>query len=158
MSDQIVVTRTVDASPHQLFSLLTQPSKHAEIDGSGMLRGINGSDTPVAKVGDEFIMKMNNDALGDYEMKNVITAFEQDRKIGWAPSIHPIDGYTDKLGEARATGHTYTWELEPEGNGTKVTQTYDWSGVDDPNFRGFFPLLSEDQLTSAIDNASRAAQ
>lgn len=158
MSDQLKVTRTVDASPEQLFALLSKPSNHEEIDGASMLRGIEGSDAPVSGVGDTFIMKMNNDALGDYTMKNEIVAFEQDRKIGWAPSLHPIDGYTDKLGDVRATGHTYTWELAPEGGGTTVTQTYDWSGVQDENFRGFFPMLSEEQLADSIEKASRAAR
>jgi uncharacterized protein YndB with AHSA1/START domain len=157
-SDQLKVSRTVDASPEQLFALLSKPSNHEEIDGASMLRGIEGSDAPVSGVGDEFIMKMSNDALGDYRMHNEIVAFEPDRKIGWAPSLHPIDGYTDKLGDVRAVGHTYTWELEPEGGGTKVTQIYDWSGVKDENFRGFFPMLSEEQLADSIDKAGRAAK
>ncbi len=157
MSDQIQVTRTVDASPEKLFALLSTPSRHTEFDGANMLRGVDGSGTQVRGVGDEFVMNMHNDALGDYQMKNTVTAYEQDRTIGWAPSIHPMDGYTDKLGDVKATGHSYTWELEPSGSGTKVTQTYDWSGVTDEQFRGFFPMLSQDQLTDSIARASSAA-
>ena len=156
--DQIVVTKTVDVSPSALFDVLATPAKHVDNDGSGMLKGVDSGPAKVSKVGDEFIIDMNNDALGDYQMKNTVTSFEQDRKIGWGPSIHPFDAYTDKIGEAKATGHTFTWELEPEGSGTKVTQTYDWSGVQDPNFRGFFPLLNEQQLTDAIDKTAQAAK
>ena len=158
MSDQIQVTKTVEASPEQLFALLSTPSRHTEMDGSGMMRGLDGDPGPITGTGDEFVMKMNNDALGDYAMKNTVVAFERDRKIGWAPAIHPADGYTDKLGDTQAKGHAYVWELEPEGNGTKVTQTYDWSGVTDDNFRGFFPMLSEDQLNDSIDRAASAAR
>lgn len=155
-NEQITVTKTVSADPERLFALLSTPVRHPEIDGSGMLRGTD-TDT-VSGVGDEFIMKMQNDIVGDYEIKNRVVAFEENRRIGWAPSIHPMDGYTDKLGDAQVTGHTYTWTLEPAGDGrTTVTQVYDWSGVTDDQFRNFFPLLSEDQLSDSIDKAARAA-
>lgn len=153
--NQITVSKTVNASPEQLFALLSSPVRHQDIDGSSMLRGTDTS--TVGGVGDEFVMKMNNDLLGDYEIKNRITSYEENRKIGWGPSLHPIDGYTDKLGDAKVTGHTYTWHLEPEGNGTKVTQVYDWSGVTDEAFKGFLPLLTEDQLSDSIDKAGQAA-
>ncbi|MDQ4117307.1 MAG: SRPBCC family protein [Actinomycetota bacterium] len=154
--DQITVTKTVDAGPEQLFAVLSTPSRHRDIDGSGMLRGTDTSS--VSGVGDEFVMRMNNDLLGDYEIKNRVTAYEQNRKIGWAPSLHPMDAHTDKLGDARVTGHTYTWFLEPAGDGrTTVTQVYDWSGVTDPSFRGFLPLLNEQMLGDSIDKAARAA-
>ncbi|GAA4847644.1 SRPBCC family protein [Actinomycetospora corticicola] len=158
MSDQIQVSKTVDASPEQMFALLSQPSRHTEFDGAGMLRGVEPGGENVSGTGDEFIMNMNQDALGDYQMKNVVTAYEENRKIGWAPSLHPLDGYKDKVGDAQATGHTYTWELEPAGSGTKVTQTYDWSGVEDEAFRGFFPMLTEDQLSESIDKVANAAK
>ena len=157
MSDQIQVSKTVDASPEQLFALLSTPSRHPEMDGSGMIRGLDKDPGRISGTGDEFTMKMNNDALGDYAMKSTVTTFEQNRKIGWAPAIDPPDGYTDKLGNVQVKGHTYTWELQPEGSGTKVTQTYDWSGVQDEGFRGFFPMLSEDQLSDSIDRAAAAA-
>lgn len=156
MSDQITVTRTVSATPQQLFALLSTPTRHQEIDGAGMLRGVEGS-TEISGVGDEFVMNMHNGDLGDYQMKNTVTSFAQDRVIGWAPSMHPIDAKKDTIGDVRAEGHTYTWHLAPEGDGTTVTQVYDWSGVQDQGFRGFFPMLSEDQLADSIEKAGRAA-
>jgi hypothetical protein len=156
MSDtRITVSKSVSASPEQLFAVLSAPSRHQDIDGAGMLRGTETSQ--VSGVGDEFVMKMNNDVLGDYEIKNRVTTYEQDRAIGWAPSLHPIDGYTDKLGDVKVTGHTYTWYLEPEGGGTKVTQVYDWSAVTDDGFKGLLPLLDEQQLSASIDKAAQAA-
>ncbi|RZT86970.1 polyketide cyclase/dehydrase/lipid transport protein [Pseudonocardia sediminis] len=158
MSDtSITVSKSVDATPEQLFALLSTPSRHQEIDGAGMLRGVEGAEK-VTGVGDQFVMNMNNDALGDYQMKNTVTSYEENRKIGWAPQIHPIDGYKDKLGDVQVKGHSYTWELEPEGSGTKVTQVYDWSAVTDEGFKGFFPMLTEQQLSDSIDNAARAAK
>ncbi len=157
MSDQQQVSKTVDASPEQLFSLLAQPGRHTEFDGAQMCRGAEPGDEQITGTGDAFVMNMENDALGPYQMRNVVTAYEENRVIGWAPSLHPIDGYTDKLGDVKATGHTWTWELEPAGSGTKVTQTYDWSGVRDEQFRGFFPMVTEDQMSATIDKVANAA-
>jgi hypothetical protein len=39
MSDQQQVSKTVDASPEQMFSLLAQPARHTAFDGAHMLRG-----------------------------------------------------------------------------------------------------------------------
>ncbi|MFP5020347.1 SRPBCC family protein [Pseudonocardia phyllosphaerae] len=156
MSESLTVTRTVDATPEQLFAVLSHPERHEDLDGSSMLRGLEAP-IRLTGVGDEFVMKMHNDALGDYRMRNTVTEFEQDRKIGWAPALDPIDGYTDKVGDMRGEGHTYTWILEPDGDGTKVTQVYDWSGVKDDTFRGFFPMLTEQQLAESIEKAAAAA-
>ena len=113
----------------------------------------------LSAVGDEFIVNMRNDILGEYQMKNTVTVFEQNKTIGWAPELYPIDGYRDKIGDMQATGHSYTWILEPAGEGrTKVTQVYDWSGVNDPNFRGIFPLVSEEHLDASIDRAAQASK
>lgn len=57
----------------------------------------------------------------------------------------------------QATGHTWTWELELAGSGTSVTQTYDWSGVRDEQFRGFFPMVTEVQMSATIDKVANAA-
>ena len=159
MSEQLQITRTVDASPEQLFAVLADPSKHTEIDGSAMLRGLSGHPAQVTKVGDEFTLNMNNDILGDYQMLNTVTTFEPNRVIGWSPTLYPPDGYTDKLGEMKPGGHTYTWRLEPAGDGqTTVTQTYDWSKVTDPEFKKILPLLNEEQLADSIDKVSRLAK
>lgn len=157
MSDQnISVSKTVDTTPEALFAVLSSPGQHQQFDSADMLRGTDAG--AITGPGDIFVMKMHNDNLGDYEMRNVVTEFEPNRKITWAPSLHPLDGYTDKVGDLQATGHTYSWELEPASNGTKVTQTYDWSGVTDQGFASTFPMLDEAQLADSIDKAARAAQ
>jgi uncharacterized protein YndB with AHSA1/START domain len=155
-SDQIRVSRTVDATPEQIFAVLSDPTRHQDMDSSGMLRRANGGST-LNGVGDEFLIDMNNQILGDYQMKNTVVAYEKNRTIGWAPMLHPADGYKDKIGDMKAGGHTFTWHLEPEGSGTKVTQVYDWSAVTDPGFKGVCPMVSAEQLTESIDKAAGAA-
>lgn len=156
-SEQTRATRTVDASPEQIFAVLAEPQKHLELDSSSMLCGLDSGST-LSGVGDEFVINMHNDILGDYQIRNTVISFEQDRKIGWAPMLHPEGAYADKLGEMKPGGHTYTYELEPADAGqTTVTQVYDWSGVSDLQFKGFFPLISEEQLSASIDKAGQAA-
>ncbi|RZT86969.1 polyketide cyclase/dehydrase/lipid transport protein [Pseudonocardia sediminis] len=157
MSDQIKVTRTVDAGPEQLFALLADPARHTEIDGAGMLRGVEGGGGSVTGVGDQFFMNMDQEGLGEYRMRNTVTVYEENRAIGWAPELYPLDALKDKIGDIEPKGHTYTWELEPSGSGTRVTQTYDWSKVTDEGFRGLFPRVSEEQLVETIERAGRAA-
>jgi hypothetical protein len=159
VSENITVSRTVDASPERLFEVLSDPSRHVEIDGSAMMRGLEGDPGRITEVGDQFVLNMNNDMLGDYQMRNTVTAFEPNRVIGWSPAIYPPDAYRDKLGDVRPGGHTYTWELAPAGEGrTTVTQTYDWAEVTDPGFRKLLPLLDEGQLTESIDKVARLAR
>jgi hypothetical protein len=55
---QVRVLRTIATSPHTLFRLSADPGNHAELDGSGMLRG-----DPIGphelKLGDTLAMKMS---------------------------------------------------------------------------------------------------
>ncbi len=155
MSESLTVTRTVTARPAQIFANLADPAKHTEMDGSGLLRGLVEGST-LTGVGDEFVLNMNNSILGDYQVRNVVTEYEQDRRIGWAPHLHPDGAYADKLGDMKPGGHTYTWTLEPDGDGTKVTQVYDWSKVGDPAFKGLFPMLNEEALAASIEKAGQA--
>lgn len=157
MSEQLRVTRDVAASPEQVFAVLIDPSRHTLFDGADMLRGL-AEGGPITAVGDAFIMNMENRILGDYQVRNEVNAYEPDRKLGWLPVLYPKGGYTDKIGDMDPGGHSYTWELTPNGSGgTTVTQTYDWSGVWDPGFKSRFPMLNEDVLAESIDKVGMAA-
>ncbi len=154
MSEQIQVSGTVDASPEAVFALLSDPARHTEIDGAGMLRGL-ASGGPITGVGDTFTMKMNNQILGDYEVECRVTAFEPGRRIGWGPKL--VGDFSSVLGNMEPGGQTFTYELEPAESGTRVTQTYDWSEVPDPAFKGILPFLNEDQLAESIQRIGKAA-
>lgn len=65
---------------------------------------------------------------GDYVMKNLVTAFEQDRTIAWEPGLHKEGA------EFAPVGHWWRYDLEPVKGGTRVTMTYDWSKIP-PSFR-----------------------
>ena len=121
------VSRRIEAPAADIFRVLTDPRRHLEIDGSGMLRGAV-SDAVVTGVGEVFTMRMYYSEHGDYEMDNHVVEFEQDRRIGWEPWAgrgHP-DTALDPA-EAR-WGHVWSYELTPDGpDATIVTEIYDCS-------------------------------
>jgi uncharacterized protein YndB with AHSA1/START domain len=161
MSDsrQLEVTETVPAPPEKVFALLADPSRHTEIDGAGMLRGLAWGRSPVAGIGDEFVMNMNQDGLGDYQMRNEIVDLEPNRRIVWAPAPYPPDALRDKFGGLDPSGHIWSWELEPTAaGGTKITHTYDWSGVRDARALPLFPRVTEEQMTASIAKIAEATR
>ena len=118
------VSRRIEAPAADIFRVLSDPRRHLEIDGSGMLRGAV-SDAMVTGVGDVFTMRMYYSEHGNYEMNNHVVEFEPDRRIGWEPEAgrgHPEAG--------GAWGQRWSFELTPDGPGaTIVTEIYDCSRV-----------------------------
>lgn len=153
MSDdrKLQASGTIDAPPERVFALLADPSRHTELDGAGMLRGVESPSGPVTAVGDSFVMNMNQEGIGDYRMRNEITDFEADRRITWAPAIHPPGSLQHVIGELDPSGHTYGWKLTPTPDGgTQITHTYDWSGVTDENALALYPRVSQEQMSGSI--------
>jgi len=107
-----------EAWGYEIFSLLATPSRHLELDGSGMLRGTE-YEGQLHAVGDVFLMRMHNEQFGDYVMRNVVVEFEPDRRIAWAPTRYDLDDDED-------WEHRWGFTLEPDGaHATVVTETYD---------------------------------
>ncbi len=143
-SERIEVQRTIPAEPTRIFSVLKDPQGHVVIDSSGMLQDATGQ--PASKVGDEFVVHMDREALNDYPMGKydvtvTITKFEPDREIAWTI-----------LGQIRPQiGHIYGYTLEPVDGGTLVTSYYDWSEID-PQWKdaNIFPVISETALRATL--------
>jgi hypothetical protein len=128
MTDQRVpvsVSRRINASAAEIFSVLSDPKRHTDLDGSGMLRG-PVSDAVVSGVGDVFVMKMYFSAYGDYEMNNHVVEYERDRRIGWEPVAGR--GHRDEATAEARWGHRWVFDLVPDGSSaTIVTEIYDCS-------------------------------
>lgn len=107
-------TRVVSATPRAIFDLLTDPSKHPLIDGSGTVKG-SRTDAP-ARLGLGATFGMNMKLGVPYPIENTVVEFEEDRLVAWR-----------HLG-----GHRWRYELEPVDGGTKVTETFDWSTAKSP--------------------------
>ena len=105
---QVSVSRVIPAPPDRVFDVLADPSLHPQIDGSGSVRGALGNPTRLSK-GATFGMSMR---IGlPYFVRNRVVEFEEGRRIAWA-----------HLGR-----HRWRYELEPVSEGTRVTETFDWS-------------------------------
>ncbi|AZS73655.1 hypothetical protein DDE74_24285 [Streptomyces lydicus] len=125
----ISVSRDFVAAPRQIFAVLRDPARHAELDGSGMLRGRPQGPSPLGP-GDRFSMGMAQGRIA-YRSVNVVVEYEKDRLIAW-------ETWGEFRGRRLVGGQRWRYELTPvdgtdgtdgiEGGGTtRVTHTYDWS-------------------------------
>ncbi|CAN5282933.1 SRPBCC family protein [soil metagenome] len=113
MSRSVSRSAVVHAPPTEVFSLLADPRRHVELDGSGTVTDVvKGPDR--LSLGDRFVMRMR---LGvPYVISNEVVELEPDRRIAW-----------------RQVGHrVWRYELEPVDGGTRVTETFDWAHARSP--------------------------
>ncbi len=127
-SKPVEVSRRIEAPATHIFEILSNPQRHVEFDGSGMLRGAV-FDRPISGVGDAFTMKMYFDRLGgDYLMLNYVVEFEPDRRIFWEPApgdLLPANGKPSAVGIP--AGHRWGFILTPDdGDTTIVTEVFDY--------------------------------
>jgi len=91
------------------------------------------SNAVISGVGDVFVMKMHDAALGDDETNNLVVEYEVDRRIGWEPAPgngHPAAGVQNPVGNRE--GHRWIFEFTPEGaDATVVTEIHDCSRAPD---------------------------
>ena len=100
-------TTVVPTSPAVVFALLADPARHADVDGSGTVKGRLRGPSRLS-LGARFGMRMR--WVLPYVMVSTVVEFEQDRRIAW-----------QHLGR-----HVWRWELVPVPEGTRVTETFDW--------------------------------
>lgn len=152
-ADRFEVSRVIAAAPADVFAVLCDPHGHVAIDSSGMLQDADGE--TVAAVGDTFVVHMDRESLGDYDLGLYdvtvqIVTFEPDREIAWT-----IDGRMKPPLE-----HIYGYRLEPADDGaTTVTSYYDWSGIPQVwRDRGIFPVLQESALKATLGILDRTVR
>ena len=149
MSEQISVSRTINAPVDKVFEFLTLPENHVALDGSGFVRSVAHGDR-IQRVGDVFTMNMEGEHMGgEYQTDNHVIACAHNAAVGWqtAPA-----GTEPK-------GWEWVWTLENRGpEETHVTLTYDWSKVTDKELlkKVSFPLVSESELDNSLANLAQA--
>jgi uncharacterized protein YndB with AHSA1/START domain len=125
-SNTVEVSRRIEAPARLIFMVLADPRRHAEFDGSGMVREAV-IDRPISAVGDTFTMKMHR--LGDdYLMLNYVVEFEPDRRIFWEPAPgDPSRAEGDDPSKVGiAAGYRWGYILAPDGDdATVVTEVFD---------------------------------
>jgi hypothetical protein len=121
--EPVAVSQRIEAPAGAIFRILTDPKKHLDLDGSGMLRGAV-SDAVISEVGDVFVMKMYYAEHGDYEMNNHVVEYQPDQRIGWEPN--PGRGHPDASSTEARWGHRWIFDLVPDGpEATIVTEIFD---------------------------------
>lgn len=151
-TERYVVTRTIAASPGEIFAVLADPSRHHNTEPGDWVR--DAVDTaPITGTGQIFAMNMYlTQAGGDYVTYNLVNVFDEDRAIGWMP------GVLDNAGNHAPGGWSWRYDLAPNGDRTDVTLTYDWSGTPQ-DFRdrvGKMPIFDEDYLDASLETLERA--
>lgn len=77
----VTVQRLIPAPAAAIFDLLADPSRHAQIDGSGTVIAPTSAGSRRLALGDTFGMSMKM-GVG-YSTRNVVIEFEPDRLIAW---------------------------------------------------------------------------
>jgi uncharacterized protein YndB with AHSA1/START domain len=113
----VSVERVIAAPPEAIFRFLTDPAKHAEIDGSGTVVKVKG-DSQELTLGSTFGMAMKMGV--PYSMQNTVIEFEPGRRIAWQTRGPGAIG-------SRVGGRIWRYELEPVEGGTLVRESWDIS-------------------------------
>lgn len=151
-SERYVVTRTIAATPAEVFAVLADPCRHQNTEPGDWVR--DAVDTaPITGTGQVFAMNMFlEQAGGHYVTHNVVNVFEKNHAIGWVP------GRLDEAGNHAPGGWFWRYDLVPNGNRTDVTLTYDWTATPQ-EFRdrvGGMPVFPEDYLAASLITLERS--
>ncbi len=147
--DTLSAATVVDAPVEAVFAVLTDPARHAAIDGTGWVRESLDRE-PLSAAGQVFRMSMYhpNHPDGEYQMANRVQVFDPPRTISWEPGYDAGDG---TLGFG---GWIWRYDLEPAGpESTTVTLTYDWSAVpEDTREHIGFPPFPPEHLANSLSH------
>lgn len=142
---KIVSTSKVIAAPAtRIFELIADPALQPRWDGNANLAEAAPGQR-VHAVGDVFTMRLSMGGVRD----NHVVEFEEGRRIAWRPA---------DPGQPPA-GHLWRWELEPlDPAHTRVTHTYDWSALSDPNRLARARATTADSLAASLSRLATLAE
>lgn len=160
--ERISATFTVNAPAETVFDVLADPSTHPAIDGTGWVREPVDTER-LTETGQTFRVAMYHDGHPnkDYEMANRVVVFDRPRAIGWQPGAEPkhIPGHQGPDdGTIEFGGWVWRYDLEPVGDQTEVTLTYDWSRVPPHNRDIEFPPFDPEHLDNSLKNLAEFAE
>lgn len=146
-TESISVTRTIPATPEQVYALLTDPTRHHETEPGDWVRDAVDPER-LTRVDQVFAVRMFlEEQGGDYTMHNRVSVLEQDRSVAWRP------GFIEEDGTRTEGGHEWRYDLEPEGDGTRVRLSYEWSAMPQEvrdDIPGGMPAVPESFLDDSL--------
>ena len=142
-------TRVINADAATIFELIADPSRQPEWDGNDNLASAETGQR-VRAVGDVFRMSLSGEVWTESrDRDNEVVEFEEGQLIAWRPS---------EVGKPQP-GHLWRWELEDLGGGrTRVTHTYDWTNLTDPNRIGRARRTTSERLMASLDRLAELAE
>src|SRR5258708_8967620 len=127
-SARVSATGRIAAPAHEVWLIVSDPARHVEIDGSGMLQAAPDAG-PLSAVGQTFDMDMDRRPLGDipnmaeYQVRCTVTRLVPDRLIEWAV----------RAAGKPPSGHVYGWQIQPAGDPARlVPNHFDLTNISDP--------------------------
>lgn len=140
----VTAHREIAASAERIFELIADPAQQPRWDGNANLAEAPEGQR-VRGTGEVFTMSLTRSGV----RANHVVEFEEGRRIAWLPS---------EPGQ-EPPGHLWRWELEPLDEGrTRVTHTYDWSGLTDENRVARARATTADRLRASLDRLAEVAE
>jgi uncharacterized protein YndB with AHSA1/START domain len=141
----VSASREIAAEPEQIFELIADPAQQPRWDGNDNLASAPGGQR-VRRTGDVFTMTLTHDGA---IRENHVVEFDEGRRMAWRPA---------EPGQ-EPPGHLWRWELEPvTASRTKVTHTYDWTGLTDENRFRRARTTTRDMLQASLDRLAALAE
>jgi Polyketide cyclase / dehydrase and lipid transport len=137
------VSRAVEvpAPAADIFDIVADPHRHAELDGSGTVLGTVTGPQRLSK-GARFSVHMKQHGV-PYRITSHVTDFADDRVVEWR---HPL-------------GHRWRWELTVKSeDSTLVTETFDYSSISPVKARALELFGVPRQNTAGIEATLRQLQ
>jgi uncharacterized protein YndB with AHSA1/START domain len=132
----VQASRVIGAPAARIFEFIADPARQPRWDGNANLAEAAPGQR-VHAVGDTFAMTLTMGAVRE----NHVVEFEEGRRIAWRPAEPGRE----------PPGHLWRWELEPLGPArTRVTHTYDWSALTDPNRLARARTTTADSLAASL--------
>ncbi len=140
----VSASREIGASAAEIFELIADPSQQPRWDGNDNLARAE-SDQRVHAVGDVFVMTTTKGATRE----NRVVEFEEAHRVAWLPA---------EPGQP-PPGHLWRWELDPvDDTHTRVTHTYDWSGLTDEKRLERARWTTSERLQASVDRLAALAE
>ena len=133
----VTAHREIAAGAEEIFELIADPSQQPRWDGNDNL-----AEAPTGQrirgPGETFTMTLTSGSV----RANHVVEFDEGRRIAWRPSAPGHE----------PPGHLWRWQLEPLDEArTRVTHTYDWSRLTDPERLDRARGTTEDKLRASLD-------
>ncbi len=114
-TERVTASTMIEAAREAVFAMLADPSSHADIDGTGWVRGSLDGDR-ITAAGQVFRMAMyhENHPDKDYKIANRVEVFDEPQAIAWQPGSRPRPGNS-----ASAAGSGATTSRRPARRGRR---------------------------------------